>query len=114
MNGRLLKLFFGIVQEADADVLADSLVSSGFRFTRVATAGGFLREGNTTFIIGVNEDRIGDLLGVVRRNATTRMQLVSPLQGVQDSGEARLPFPVEVQVGGATMFMFDLDRVELM
>ena len=110
--GPPLKLFFGIVQEADADLLADSLVSGGFRFTRVPTAGGFLREGNTTFIIGADEDRIGDLLGIVRRNATTRMQIVSPEQTVQDPVEAPLPFPVEVQVGGATMFMFDLERVE--
>ena len=100
------------MQEPDADLLADSLVAGGFRFTRVPTAGGFLREGNTTFIIGVDEDRIGDLLGIVRRNATTRMQIVSPLQTTQDSGEVRMPFPVEVQVGGATMFMFDLERVE--
>ena len=100
------------MQEPDADALADALVSSGFRFTRVPTAGGFLREGNTTFIIGVDEEHIGDLLGIVRRNATTRMQIVSPLQAAQDTGDARLPFPVEVQVGGATMFMFDLDRVE--
>ena len=107
-----MKLLFGIVQEPDADVLADALVTGSFRFTRVPTAGGFLREGNTTFIIGVDEARIGDLLGIVRRNATTRMQIVSPMQTVQDLGETRLPFPVEVQVGGATMFMFDLDRVE--
>ncbi len=107
-----MKLLFGIVQEPDADALADALVIGGFRFTRVPTAGGFLREGNTTFIIGVDEARIGDLLAIVRRNATTRMQIVSPMQTGQDSGEARLPFPVEVQVGGATMFMFDLDRVE--
>jgi uncharacterized protein YaaQ len=100
------------VQEPDADLVADALVSGGFRFTRVPTAGGFLREGNTTFIIGVDDDRIGDLLGIVRRNATTRMQIVNPMQSAQDAGEARLPFPVEVQVGGATMFMFDLDRVE--
>lgn len=100
------------MQEPDADGLADSLVSGGFRFTRVPTAGGFLREGNTTFIIGVDDNRIGDLLGIVRRNATTRMQIVSPGQTIQDSGDAPLPFPVEVQVGGATMFMFDLDRVE--
>ena len=110
--GPTLKLFFGIVQDPDADVLADSLISGGFRFTRVPTAGGFLREGNTTFIIGVDEDRIGDLLGIVRRNATTRMQIVSPMQTPPDSSETRLPFPVEVQVGGATMFMFDLERVE--
>ena len=100
------------MQEPDADTLAESLLSGGFRFTRVPTAGGFLREGNTTFIIGVDEDQIGDLLGIVRRNATTRMQIVSPAQTAQDSGEAPVPFPVEVQVGGATMFMFDLDRVE--
>ena len=100
------------MQDPDADLMADALVSGGFRFTRVPTAGGFLREGNTTFIIGVDEGRIGDLLGIVRRNATTRMQIVTPGQTAQDTAEAPLPFPVEVQVGGATMFMFDLERVE--
>ncbi len=100
------------MQEPDADALADELIAAGFRFTRVPTAGSFLRESNVTFMLGVDDDRIGDLLTLVRRNSTTRMQIVSPLPAAQDPVEARLPFPIEVQVGGAAMFMFDLDRVE--
>jgi len=107
-----VKLFVAIVQEEDADGLADSLVTANFRFTRINTAGGFLRQGNVTFLLGVEDERIGALLALVRRNATTRVQIVSPIPAMMEPGELAMPYPVQVQVGGATMFVFDVERYE--
>lgn len=106
-----VKLFFGVVQSADAEALSEALVEKGFRFTRIETAGGFLGEGNVTFMVGVEDHRVGELLRSFRRNATTRVQIASQPQQ-QDMQEAGFPFPVEVQVGGATVLMLDVDRVE--
>ena len=106
-----IKLFFGVVQSADAEGVAETLVEQGFRFTRVETAGGFLREGNVTFMVGVEERRLGDLLGSFRRNATTRVQIANQTQQPDIHGAA-FPFPFEIQVGGATVLMLDVDRVE--
>ncbi len=107
-----MKLFLAIVQDEDAGGLSDSLVEARFGFTRINTAGGFLRKGNVTFLMGVEEERIGELLALVRRNATTRMQIVSPVPAMMEPGELAVPYPVEVQVGGATMFVFDVERFE--
>ena len=107
-----MKLFIAIVQDEDADGLAAALVEEGFRFTRLSTAGGFLRRGNVTFLLGVEQERIGALLAVVRRNAKTRMQIASPIPAMMEPGELAVPYPVEVQVGGATMFVFDVERFE--
>ena len=107
-----MKLFFAIIQDEDADGLTTALVQDGFRFTRMTTAGGFLRTGNVTFLLGVEDDRVGTLLAVVRRTCNTRMQVVSPIPAMMEPGELAVPYPVEVQVGGATMFVFDVERFE--
>jgi uncharacterized protein YaaQ len=92
--------------------LTDSLAASGFRFTQLPTSGGFLRGGNVTFILSVEKDRIGALLSIVRRNATKRVQAVNPLTALPEMPPGSAAFPMEIQVGGATIFMFDVDRIE--
>ena len=63
-------------------------------------------------MVGVEEDRIGALLSIIRRNATKRVQAVNPLAALQDMPYGSMAFPMETQVGGATIFMFDVDRIE--
>ena len=111
-GGSSLKLFFAVVHDADAQALTDSLAAAGFRFTHLSTSGGFLREGNVTFILSVEKDRVGALLSIVRRNATKRVQAVNPLTAFPEMPLGSSGFPMEIHVGGATVFMFDEDRVE--
>ncbi len=107
-----MKLFVVIVQQQDADGLAKSMLAADFRFTRIDTAGGFLQQGNVTFLIGVDDEKTGELLALIKRGATTRVQMVSPIPAMMEPGELAVPYPVEVQVGGATMFGFDVERFE--
>ena len=107
-----MKLFVIIVQQQDADGLGALMLDADIRFTRIDSAGGFLQQGNVTFLTGVDDDRIGDLLGVIKRGATTRVQMVSPVPAMLEPGELAVPYPVEVQVGGATIFGFDVERFE--
>lgn len=106
------KLVLAIVQDEDADALTASLVAEQFGLTRTDAAGGFLREGNVLFMLGVPEDRLGQLLAIVRRTCVTRTQYVNPLPPIMEPGEFYMPYPVEVQVGGATVFVFDVERFE--
>ena len=62
-------------------------------------------------MVGVEERRLGEVLGYFRRNATTRVQIANQPQQ-QDMQEEGFPFPFEIQVGGATVLMLDVDRVE--
>ena len=107
-----MKLVLAIVQDEDADALTESLVDEKFGLTRTDTAGGFLREGNVSFMLGVSEDRLGQLLSLVRRICVTRTQHVNPLPPIMEPGEFYMPYPVEVEGGGATVFVFDVERFE--
>ncbi len=107
-----MKLVVAIVQDEDAGNLTDSLVEAGFGATRINTAGGFLRHGNATVLVGVEEERVSEVLVVVRRNCTTRMQYINPMPPAMEPGEFYMPYPVEVQVGGAVIFVLDVERFE--
>jgi uncharacterized protein YaaQ len=111
-EGMTMRLVLAIVQDEDADALADSLIAENFGLTRINTAGGLLRQGNVSFLLGVEEDRLGQLLSIIRRNCVTRKQYVNQLPPIMEPGEFYVPYPVEVQVGGATVFVFDVERFE--
>ena len=107
-----MKLVVAIVQDEDAGNLVESLVKAGFGTTRINTAGGFLRHGNATVLVGVEEKQVSEALVVIRQNCTTRMQYVNPMPPAMEPGEFYMPYPVEVQVGGAVIFVLDVERFE--
>ncbi len=107
-----MKLVFAIVHNDDAGKLTDTLREHNHQFTLISTTGGFLREGNATILIGVEPDRLEDVLALIKRNCITRTQFVNPMPPVMEPGELYLAQPVEVQVGGATVFVMDVERFE--
>lgn len=107
-----MKLVVAIVQNDDAGVLTDALRDHNYSSTLISTTGGFLREGNATILVGVEQDKLEGLLALIKENCTTRTQFVNPLPPVMEPGELYLAQPVEVQVGGATVFVLDVERSE--
>jgi uncharacterized protein YaaQ len=107
-----MKLLVSIVNSDDALGLTDALMQKGYRATTVSTTGGFLRQGNATILIGVEDEKVNDVLGIIRSNCRTRTQYVNPLPPIMESGELYMPSPVEVQVGGAVVFVLNVDRAE--
>lgn len=107
-----MKLVFAIVHNDDAGKLTDALRDHNVQFTLISTTGGFLREGNSTILIGVDADKLEDVLTLIRSNCVTRSQFVNPMPPVMEPGELYLAQPVEVQVGGATVFVVDVERFE--
>ncbi len=107
-----MKLVLTIVHSDDADQLTQALKEHGFRCTKISTTGGFLREGNATILIGTEEEHVDEALAVIRQNCHTRTEYVNPLPPVMEPGELYMPNPVEVQVGGATIFVLDVARYE--
>ena len=106
-----LKLIFSIVHSDDADQLTAALRDGGFSSTKISTTGGFLREGNATFLIGTDEVNVPNVLDIIKRNCHTRIQYVNPLPPVMEPGELYMPNPIEVQVGGAVIFVLDVERL---
>lgn len=107
-----MKLVIAVVQEKDADGLLRALTDRGFRATRVNSSGGFLRERNVTLLIGVQESYVADVVRIIRQNCHARTQFVNPLMPILEPGEFYVASPVEVQVGGATVFVLGVERYE--
>lgn len=105
------KLVISIVHSDDADQLASALRDGGFSSTKISTTGGFLREGNATILVGTEEANVAKVMDVIKRSCHTRTQYVNPLPPVMEPGELYMPNPVEVQVGGAVIFVLDVERL---
>lgn len=107
-----MKLIVAIIQDKDSNRLSSGLVKANFRATKLASTGGFLKAGNTTFMIGVDDGQVEAVMNVIRSNCKVREQLVTPVTPMSGTTDSYLPLPVEVQVGGATVFVLPVDRFE--
>jgi uncharacterized protein YaaQ len=107
-----MKLVVAVVQDKDSNRLSNALIKEGFRATKLASTGGFLRAGNTTFMIGTEDERVQEVMHVIRANCKIREQLVTPVSPMGGTTDSYIPFPVEVQVGGAAVFVLPVERFE--
>lgn len=105
-----MKLIIAIVQDDDAADLVEVITDGGFRVTKLATTGGFLKSGNTTLMIGVEEEETDKVLGMIEEVCKTRKQIITSPSPVAGSTGVYVPYPVEVEVGGATIFVVDVDK----
>lgn len=103
-----MKLIIAIVQNDDSKRLIRALTKEGFSVTRMATTGGFLSGGNTTLMIGVEEERLQGALDIIRDRSSMRkeyMVIPSSLPGCAENASE----PVQVTLGGATVFVLDVE-----
>jgi len=107
-----VKLVVAIVHNEDAGALVDALLDREYRATRLHSSGGFLKRSNATIVVGVDDDRVGEVMDVVRDRCTSRTQIVNPMPPIMEPGEFFMPYPLEVEVGGATVFVLPVERFE--
>ena len=105
-----MKLVMAIIHDEDAFHIMDILSEKGFSVTKLATTGGFLRSGNTTLICGVNEERIPELVDIIEKKCKSRRQITSVNSTHANANESFVPYPVEVTVGGATIFVLNVEE----
>ncbi|NMP23060.1 cyclic-di-AMP receptor [Sulfobacillus harzensis] len=106
-----MKLIIAIVQNADRNNLADALRRENIRHTRLNTVGGFLSQGNTTFVIGVENNQLDQTLSLIHAHCHEREVLHRPGPGALHP-DAYVD-PVHVLVGGATLFVLNADQMQL-
>ena len=104
------KLVMAIIQDEDAFHIMDLLREKGFWVTKLATTGGFLRSGNTTLISGVTEDRLAELVEIIETKCKSRKQVTSVNATHINANESYAPYPVEVTVGGANIFVLNVEE----
>lgn len=103
-----MKLMIAVIQRQDENNLVKALNQHRVGITRISSQGGFLREGNVTLFIVVDDPRVEDVLHLIRTHCYTRTKFVAPLPPIAESGEFYPSTPVEVQVGGASIFVIDV------
>ena len=103
-----MKLILAIVSTDDASSVTASLTKENFSVTRLATTGGFLRAGNTTIIVGTDDDKVDSCIEIIGSESKRRTEIV-PSTASYDIGRYA-SFPVEVQIGGATIFVLDVEQ----
>src|SRR5699024_9146443 len=111
INGVIdMKMIIAVVQDQDSNRLMKALVENDFRATKLATTRGFLKSGNTTFMIGTEDARVARAMQVIRENCKTRDQLMAPVSPMGGNADSYIPYPVEVAVGGATVFVLPVEQ----
>lgn len=105
-----MKLIMAIVNNDDSSVVANHLTAGGFSVTKLATTGGFLKAGNTTFIVGTDDDKVDSVIEIIEEHSQKRTQI---LPAATSFSPGLFPsMPVEVQIGGATIFVMNIERFE--
>ena len=105
-----MKLIIAIIQDEDASRLINELMTEGYRVTKLATTGGFLRAGNTTLLVGVEDDRLDKAMEVIEKVCKSRKQIASTPSPISGTTGMYMPFPMEVTVGGATIFVLNVEQ----
>ena len=105
-----MKLVYAIVNSDDAYAVNKALSGAGIRATKLASTGGFLSKGNTTFMICCSNEQVENVIEVCKQYSKKRKQTV-PASAVLERGFSDAE-PVEVTIGGATIFVTDIERFE--
>ncbi|CUU45215.1 cyclic-di-AMP receptor [Clostridium beijerinckii] len=106
-----MKLIIAIVQDEDSADVIEALTEEDYRVTKLATTGGFLKSGNTTLLVGIEEEKVELVIEVIRNVCRKRNEtVVTPTTlGGSESGYMQ-QYPVQISVGDATVFVIDVDK----
>lgn len=107
-----MKLVVAVIHDRDQKRTSESLLKAGYKFTKIGSTGGFLREGNVTMLIGAEEEQLDSLLALLSDSSRAREQYVNVLPPEATPVGTFLTNPVKVQVGGAIAFVVDVERFE--
>jgi len=106
-----VKLIIAIVQDEDASRLVNKLMNEGFGATKLATTGGFLRSGNTTLLTGVEDDKMDAVMDIIEHTCKSRKQMAPVHAPISGTAGMYVPaYPVQVTVGGAIVFVLDVEQ----
>jgi uncharacterized protein YaaQ len=105
-----MKLIFAIVSDEDSNILSDNLNREGFSATKLCSTGGFLKSGNTTFLIATEDDKVEQVIVIIGKTCKSRRRMIAPEKIPDNFGSFNMAMPIEVKVGGATVFTLNIDQ----
>ncbi len=109
-----MKIIYAIVSSDDGNRVTDVLTEHRFSVTRLATTGGFLKKGNATLMIGTEEEQVDEAIDLIRDTCGKRQRITCdmPAPGIGSMSAGYMMMPVTVELGGATIFVTDVERFE--
>ncbi len=102
-----MKLILAIINSDDANAVSNALTNNGFLVTKLSTTGGFLKVGNTTFITGVDDGRVDEVIKIIKSKSKKRKQSVPSATPLEVDTYSAIPF--EITIGGATIFVLNVE-----
>lgn len=107
-----MKLVIAVVNDDDSLNLVEALTEKNFRVTKLATTGGFLKSGNTTLLIGVSKEQTEEVISIIKDICKKRDEVIIPTTPTPFTGDTGvyMQYPVNIKVGGATVFVIDVDQ----
>lgn len=106
-----MKLILAVVHDEDALNVIDALNSEKYSVTRLCSTGGFLRAGNTTLLIGIEDEMLEQVLEIIKANSKTRKQKIKSTAHGSFLGGLTTGETLEVTVGGATIFVTEVEAM---
>lgn len=109
-----MKLVFAIVQDQDAQKVMNELSKNSYMVTKLSSTGGFLKAGNTTLLVGVPDESVDKVLKIIKKKSSSRKQIIHSNSNATESSieEMVTSIPIEVNVGGATVFVLNVENYE--
>lgn len=105
-----MKLITAIVNKEDSKHVNNELIKAGFAVTRLSTTGGFLLSNNITMLIGTDDDKVDQCIQIISEFSRQRTEMVPSTTSY--GGGVTTSVPLEVTVGGATIFVTNVERFE--
>jgi len=107
-----MKMVLAVIDKDDSPGVMQNLIKNGFSITTLSTTGGFLRSGNVTILVGVDDEKTQEVIDVIKEHSKSRKQQIPFMPGNEMGYLSAMP--VEVSVGGATVFVMNVERFEKM
>lgn len=104
-----MKLVIAIVNKDDSSSVASTLNKAGHYVTKLASTGGFLSKGNVTLLVGTSEDKVDEVIELIKSEAKQRVEKMPTMNSLA-LPEVTMATMIDVVVGGATIFVVDVDQ----
>ena len=108
-----MKLVYAIIRNENEDDVTAALMQDRFVVTRLSTTGGFLRKGNTTLMIALEDSDVERCIELIKAQCGRRQQITVNMPYLSGSSLMNYPsMPTNVELGGATIMIVPLERFE--
>ena len=106
-----MKLIFAIINNDDSPIVTSELIKKNIHITKMASTGGFLKKGNHTFITAVEDNEVDEVIDIIKKYSKKRTYS-APADIVASAAMGGGVAPVQITIGGATVFVANIERFE--